>query len=58
MSERSEFLNFPQKRALQMLPPKGAADRGATSGPALRRETAKSKEDILELMNARETAKG
>ena len=45
MSERlREFLNFPQKRALQMLPPKGAADRGATSGPALRRETAQSKE--------------
>jgi hypothetical protein len=45
MSERlREARYFPQKRALQMLTPKGAADRGATSGPALHRETARSKE--------------
>ena len=43
-----------------MLTPKGAADRGATSGPALRREAARSKERYLranERALNRETAK-
>jgi hypothetical protein len=37
-----EFLNFPQKRALQMLTPKGAAVRGAWALRALWCEAAGS----------------